>query len=161
MINYTQKDINRFYNKINIIEEGPNKDCWEIDCGKGNDGYPIFSIKSYPILANRFMYQIHHPDEIIEGLLVCHSCDHPWCVNPEHLWLGTNEDNMNDMVNKNRQAKGSVNGNSKLTDKSVEEILINIQSGCLTSVKEIMKRYAVGNFTVYGILNENYWLRII
>lgn len=61
---------------------------------------------------------------IPEGLLVLHTCDIPVCCNPNHLFLGTHQDNMDDMVKKNRQArnKGELSGSAKLTDEQVLEI---------------------------------------
>lgn len=163
MFKYTQKDIERFYSKINIIEADPNAGCWDINYYRDKDGYTSFTIGTgNHIGSHRFMYLIWHQDEEEKmiGLKVCHTCDHPWCVNPDHLWLGTNKKNMEDMVNKGRQAKGGRNGNSSLNEDLVEEMLTNILSGYFTSVKEIMKHYDVRNFTVYGILKEDYWTHI-
>lgn len=160
MINYKQKDINRFYDKITIVVDGPNSGCWEIDYHCDKNGYSIYNVNNYPIKCHRFMYMIWHQDENIDGLYVCHTCDHPWCVNPDHLFADTHQANVDDMVMKNRQAKGSVNGNSKLTEEIVEEILININSGYFKSVREIEDHYQIGQFMVYGILNENYWTHV-
>ena len=160
MINYTQKDIERFYSRIHIINEGPNTGCWEIDYRRNKDGYTQFSIKGIQILSHRFMYQIQHQEENIEGLFVCHSCDNPWCINPDHLWLGTNIDNMKDMTNKNRQAKGSNNGNSKLTENNVEEMLINILNGYFRSTKEIINHYNIKSFMIHSILRSEYWTHV-
>jgi len=162
MIKYEQKDIERFYSRIDTIEEGPDTGCWKIDYAKDKDGYSTFSINGTKIGSHRFMYLIHHPDEEekIDNLYVCHSCDNRWCVNPDHLWLGTNDENMADMVNKNRQAKGSDNGNSSLTENDVEEMLINIQSGYFRSTIEIMNHYDIKSFMVHSILRGEYWTHV-
>lgn len=60
--------------------------------------------------------------EIHDGVEVCHACDNPSCVNPFHLFLGTHKANMEDMVKKNRQAKGENHGVSKLKEEQVLEI---------------------------------------
>lgn len=60
--------------------------------------------KAKTFRAHRYSYQVF-VGEIPEGLLVCHTCDVRHCVNPEHLWLGTNQDNVDDMVKKNRNHK--------------------------------------------------------
>lgn len=64
---------------------------------------------------------ILHKGEIPNGLFVCHHCDNPGCVNPEHLFLGTAKDNVHDMINKGRsiQVRGEKNGSCKLKEEDV------------------------------------------
>lgn len=59
---------------------------------------------------------------IPKGLVVCHKCDNRKCCNPSHLFIGTQQDNINDMVSKGRAASGERNGRSKLTSKEIENI---------------------------------------
>jgi hypothetical protein len=129
MIKYTKEDIDRFYNKITVIENGKNAGCWEISYAKDRDGYSKINIKGKNFFCHRFMYQIWHPDKDIDVKTIMHSCDNPGCVCPNHLSSGTMQDNVNDCVLRNRQAKGSKNGNSKLTENDIEEILVNTLSG--------------------------------
>jgi hypothetical protein len=76
-------------------------DCW-IWLGSYNEnGYGVFHYDKKLKLAHRFSYEFYK-GEIPKGLFVCHSCDNTACVNPDHLWLGTQEDNMNDMIAKGR-----------------------------------------------------------
>ena len=135
MFKCTQKYIERFYSKITIVTEGPEKGCWKIDYCCNKQGYAIFN----NVGAHRFMYLIWHQDEEEKmiGLDVCHTCDNRWCVNPDHLWLGTNEENMKDMVSKNRQAKGSKHGRSVLNENIINEILSNILNGKLAKITKI------------------------
>jgi len=76
-----------------------NKEYGRLFIGRKDNGHPIY------IYAHRFSYELHHDRKIPTGLLVCHSCDTPPCVNPEHLWIGTQLDNMQDMVHKGRQGR--------------------------------------------------------
>jgi hypothetical protein len=77
--------------------------CW-LWSGPTNDcGYGICKILGCPYYAHRLSYEIHI-GTIPQGLLVCHRCDTPNCVNPEHLFLGTQKDNMHDAKLKGKTA---------------------------------------------------------
>jgi hypothetical protein len=93
----------RFLNKVNKLDGG----CWEWT-GRlfDNTGYGQYSINSRPVSAHRHSYQVYKGD-IPNGLLVRHTCDNRKCVNPDHLIVGTQQDNMNDMVERNRQSQGN------------------------------------------------------
>jgi hypothetical protein len=97
--------------------------CWEWTASKNKDAYSKFAIKNNPfkvIPSHRFMQFLVNPDfDLDSELKACHSCDNPSCNNPNHLWLGTDQDNMTDKVNKGRQPTGSNHGRSKLTDDQV------------------------------------------
>ena len=88
---------NRFWSHV---ERGP--DCWEWTARRDKDDYGQFAIsKGKSAVAHRVAYSLSVGD-IPDGMFVCHTCDNPPCCNPEHLWIGTNQDNMDDMVRKNR-----------------------------------------------------------
>jgi len=160
MILYEQKDIDRLYSKISIITEGKYNGCWEVDCCKNKGGYHDFTINGKTTQCHRFMYMIHHQDENIDSFCVCHTCDNSGCVNPEHLWLGTSQENTQDKVNKNRQSKGSNHSKSKLTEIDVEEMLINTLSGYFTTYKEIMYHYHISLTTVHDLITMKSWTHV-
>ena len=86
----------RFWNKV----EKTNT-CWIWTGSKNNMGYPRININGRVELAHRVSYRIIK-GTIPEGLRVLHKCDTPLCVNPNHLFLGTQKDNMTDMSKKQR-----------------------------------------------------------
>lgn len=84
--------------------------CWICSASKRlHGGAPILKIKGRKISVSRIAFFLWR-GVIAEGLLVCHKCDNPSCVNPEHLWLGTHKENMKDMTDKGRAATGTRSG---------------------------------------------------
>ena len=89
---------------------GFDNQCWEWLAAKTPKGYGIFWDGIKLNIAHRYAYK-QYKGEIPNGIHVCHSCDNPSCVNPEHLWLGTNLQNRIDSKNKNRIPKGNQHWN--------------------------------------------------
>ena len=86
-------------------------------------------------------------------LYVCHTCDIPYCVNPKHLFLGSQKDNMIDMARKNRSTHGSKSARAILNERLVEEILILANNNEFTSIKHISEKYQVKRSSIGKILN--------
>ena len=89
--------------------------CWEWQGPRDRRGYGLARWQGRRQKAHRVSLFRLNID--CEGLCVCHSCDNPSCVNPEHLWVGTRADN-----NRDRDLKGRRRGNRKLTDTEIQEI---------------------------------------
>ena len=94
--------INRDQYIWSLIEKNDNG-CW-IWNGIIKNQYPYISINHKDIAVHRYMYELHK-GKIPKNHNVCHSCDVPKCVNPEHLWVGTQIQNIQDMINKKRDYK--------------------------------------------------------
>jgi hypothetical protein len=89
------------FNQKYIVDEETG--CWQWIASKINIGYGIIKIKGKKVLAHRFAYEYFIGS--INNLNVLHKCDNPKCCNPDHLFLGTQKDNMIDCKNKNRNHK--------------------------------------------------------
>jgi hypothetical protein len=90
--------------------------CW-LWTGATNRGYGLLWVDGKHELAHRVSYSIHKG--LLGDLCVCHTCDTPLCVNPDHLFLGTREDNNLDARHKLRHAFGERNGHARLTKEQV------------------------------------------
>ena len=106
-----------------FVAKSDEKSCWLWLGYKLSSGYGTFRLESprRKILAHRWMWQIFH-GPIPEGLNVCHHCDKPQCVNPSHLFLGTQTDNMQDAVRKQRMPKGEQHYSTRLTSEDIMKI---------------------------------------
>lgn len=137
--------IDRFWAKVD-----KSGDCW-LWIGKlTSNGYGQFSINRKMVRAHRVSWELHH-DTIPSGMYVCHTCDNKLCVRPEHLFLGTPKDNMQDMLKKGRgrfvKVFGENNGNAKLTSSDVERIKALLATGHYLH-KEIAQMVGVHRSTV-------------
>jgi len=153
--NYTPKDIERFLSKV----EKTNT-CWIWIGGKGAKNYGVFSMRHKDHKAHRIAYDMYI-GEVPDDLFVCHVCDNHICVNPSHLFLGTAQDNSDDMISKGRQKHnnaplGENHGMHKLTAKHVEEIRrIYLQGG--VSQYTLAQKYNVSQGEISNIVIYKNW----
>jgi hypothetical protein len=138
----------RFFSRFKKSDSG----CWEWTAHRDKDGYGFMPASGTSIRAHRFSYEYHY-GEIPNGLVVCHKCDNPGCVNPDHLFVGTIKDNCRDMLSKERDAMiGSRNNKAILSEQQALEIKYSKEK---TSV--IAKKYSVSTSTVKRIRSGKSW----
>lgn len=129
--------------------------CWEwTGCLKKGRGRVTIGKREYKV--SRLAYELVN-GPIPKGFLICHHCDNPKCFNPEHLFLGTYQENSDDMVRKGRAARliGEKNGASRLTEVQVLEIFL-----ALGTQREIAARFHVSQSRVSMIKSQRQWKHI-
>lgn len=143
-----KSELKRFWKKVD-----KSGDCWLWTAYKKKGGYGTFNVEGTMITAHRFSWQIHFGG-IPEGMNVLHKCDTPACIRPEHLFLGTQQDNIDDMVEKGRQQKGEKHGNAKLD----EEIVLCIRKYYpMFTQKKLGEFFNVGQNTISKVVLFQLW----
>ncbi len=157
--------VERFHAKY--IPE-PNSGCWLWDAGMSSEGYGSFSVDGRTVKAHRFSYEAHN-GPIPKGMLVCHKCDVPACVNPAHLFLGTDADNMADRDAKGRHwsktkpetaRRGERSSTAKLTETTVREIRGVYAAGGVT-MAALGARYGIVAPQVHRIVHGQRWAHVV
>ena len=149
--------VDRFNNKF--IPE-PMSGCWLWLDTPNTHGYGRMKVAGRFRLAHRISYEIHKGD-IPQDLCVRHNCDNRLCVNPEHLLVGTNSDNVADRVRRGRnhsfngRRAGAGNPNAKLTIEDVVAIRELRFSGL--TLRSIGNRYGVAQRTIRDIFLGRSW----
>lgn len=147
------KAAKRFLSHINKTDT-----CWLWTGVKHNIyGYGQFSVGYKQYRAHRYAYQTM-VGEIPAGMDVCHSCDIRSCVNPSHLWLGMQKDNMADMAEKGRRPCGSASHLAKLSEKDVCQIKSLVSAG-LTH-QNVADNFGVGRPCITKIVNGLRWKQL-
>lgn len=134
--------------------------CWIWTGALSKSGYGKFQYKRTEGRAHRVSWVLHH-GKIPDGLLVLHDCpngDNRACVNPDHLWLGTNADNSGDMVQKGRSLKGENNPQSKLTEVKVLEIR-KLYSRGLTLLR-LSEMFGVDRTIIHDVVRFKRWTHV-
>ena len=123
----------------------PEAGCWLWQGTTGSKGYGLIKIAKRMDGAHRASWRLHR-GPIPDGLSVLHKCDTRSCINPEHLFLGTHDENMKDMVSKGRSIRnpGELNGASKITAEDVISIRLDARSHNLIAADYGISRSSVG-----------------
>jgi hypothetical protein len=141
----------RFEEKFSV---SPDSDCWIWNASKNSKGYGTFSFEKRGTEgAHRASWLIYR-GEIPKSMYVLHHCDHAYCVNPDHLFLGTNSDNMQDCAQKNRiyRPKGIIHPRHKLTEQQIMEIRNDKRLHKIVAID-----YRVTEATISSIVTRRTW----
>lgn len=158
-------NVDAFWRKVDTAGN-----CWEWTGHRDRLGYGKLTVDGKGMLAHRVSFRLAYgllPDD----LCVCHHCDNPSCVRPDHLFLGTRGDNNRDRAAKGRtganvgltmsryperRARGERQGSAKLTQAKVDEIRRRYAAGGC-SHRELAKEYQVGKTTISEVLRGENW----
>lgn len=144
----------RLVNRLVVTESG----CWEYQGARNRKGYGSIGRGGRDggdVATHRASWEIHH-GPIPSGIQVCHKCDNPPCCNPDHLFLGTPADNMQDKVTKGRAegAPGEQHPRARLTETEVRAIRANIEN---KTTRELGKQYGVSGVCIHKIQTFKTW----
>ena len=137
--------------------------CWSWKGMIRKDGYGVINGGGYnnKMLLHRVSWLIHY-GEIPKGMYVCHKCDTHICSSPACLFLGTQKDNVVDMISKGRRRKsylkGEMNGEATISDKIALEVKTLLKDG-IKSV-DICRKYNLSKSLVSKIKNNKTWKHI-
>lgn len=140
------------------VAKGDKDDCWLWTRSSPNQ-YGRIDKNGRHILAHRLSYEIHTGETLTEADCICHSCDVPACVNPNHLWKGTRDKNNKDRAIKGRSfvTRGSLNHAAKLTEKDVVYILTHQNK---FTRKTFQDKFGLTRFTLYDIIHRKTWRHV-
>jgi hypothetical protein len=145
-----------FMKKVN---KGDAFQCWLwIGCQNGR-GYGYFKYQEKEQLAHRVSYQLFK-GPIPKGLHVCHTCERRECVNPDHLFLGTNAENIADCIAKGRNSRGETHAHAKLTEHQVFEIRARYAAGNITQ-EALASEFGIVRGTVSDIIRRKRWNHLL
>lgn len=145
----------RFFS--NVSSMGKDQ-CWQWTGIRNSNGYGRFPYKDAHLLAHRLAYVIFYGD-VPKGFCVCHKCDNRLCVNPYHLWLGTQAENLQDAARKGRMyqpnTRAEKNGNTCLTWEKVRTIRKMKKAG--TKNYHLAGLFGVSASTIGNIVKQETW----
>lgn len=148
-----QRDVDRFWAHVDKTDT-----CWLWTASFASHGYGQIMVGGRMQRAHRVSWMVTH-GEIPPGLRVLHRCDNPPCCNPDHLFLGTQRENVADMLNKGREARGERCGAAKLTSGQVAEIKVLLATHAM-SPRSIAAKFGVSRGAIDHISYGSTWVHI-
>lgn len=151
----TEEFADRFWSKVD-----PTGDCWLWTAYCKPQGYGQFTLRKGQFYGAHTISYALAKGPVLPGQVVCHHCDNPPCVNPDHLFLGTQQDNVRDMFKKGRAPRthGTDRHNARLTESAVKEIKNAVERRGLQT--ELANFYGVSTTTIRKIRAGQKWSHI-
>lgn len=143
------------------VDRRGDDECWPWMGVRQPSGHGQFAIATRPgklTAAHRYAWTLAN-GPIPDGMKVCHRCDHGWCVNPAHLFLGTQADNLRDMREKDRHSRGERHYAAKFCDEDV--LLIRAMAGSGVSQSEIALRFNTRQSEISNIVSGKRWKHLL
>ena len=154
--------LQRFWSKVD--RRGGVRSCWNWTACKQPSGYGQLASPDYrgrPLAAHRFSWELHNKKKVPQGLFVCHRCDNRACVNPRHLFIGTQKQNIQDCMEKGRYIQnrpvGEGHGMAILSEKDVQKIKALFRKDPTESCKKVGLVFGVSHHVIYKIKNGKNW----
>lgn len=147
-----------------FTDSGPDA-CWEWRGSKTRGGYGRVGTEAKrnapQLYAHRVSF-VHYFGAIPEGAIICHHCDNPSCVNPAHLFAGTNADNTRDMLQKRRDGHGEHDGEAHPNARLTESDVLSIRARRAAGERQIdlAAEYGITGAHVSGIIRRKAWTHV-
>lgn len=145
----------RLYGQVEV--RGPD-DCWPWKGYRIKGGYGLIRVGDAKVPASRVALALELGRDVLPGYDACHTCDHGWCCNPNHLYEGTRQRNVQDCVERGRRAPrtGENNGRAKLTWALVRTMRAEYAAGGVTH-QELADKYEVTKTVAGNIIRGKLW----
>ncbi len=141
------------------VDRKDKDDCWLWQKGTTKDGYGMLNFRGRTELAHRVAYFLGNEETIMPFVVIRHTCDNPPCCNPNHLLAGTQNDNVQDMVIKERNRQGEQHQFAKLIEQDILVIFALKEKGY--SHQTIADNFGVDKSIITRILNGHAWQKTV